>query len=74
MRCEGCRLNYSIFGKCGCTYPFEIFPGGRMMAFSPTEQYRPIVMTTCCPAVERRRSPRSMAPGKSSEREGKNRE
>ena len=33
-----------------------------MMDPSPMLQYRPMDITTCCPAVDRRRSPRSMAP------------
>jgi hypothetical protein len=44
------------------TYPLYIFPGGLSTVPSPILQYRPMEMTTCCPAVERLRSPRRIAP------------
>lgn len=33
-----------------------------MILLSPIEQYLPMEITTCCPAVDRRRSPLSITP------------
>ena len=45
------------------TCPLYILPGGLMILLSPIEQYLPMEITTCCPAVDRLRSPLSTAPG-----------
>lgn len=47
-------------GRTVRTNPLYIFPGGLMTAPSPIKQYLPTDITTCWPAVDLLRSPRSM--------------